>query len=225
MIERFVSFGISNKENIRIQPFSIFDVIDLISVSKKKEKLERLQLKDHTMHTYSSTDEKTQDAIKFLKIGIKNNEATLILLDKNIDLSNFQSQMASNDIDTNKLQNEGLLIIGYSEDWYLSFNQQKNNTIGKNKVSIDNEKVYKIFFNLADQAVKNEGRRGLRIFGMMDCFFDYGLGDEIVDYDCVIPPKFNKPILSICAYSDKFIDQLSEDQIRRLVLTHKRVHI
>ena len=34
------------------------------------------------MNTYSFTDDKVKDVIKFLKIGIKNNETTLLLLDK-----------------------------------------------------------------------------------------------------------------------------------------------
>ena len=42
MIERFVSMGISTKEDIRIQPFSVFDVIDLIFTIKKKKRLDRL---------------------------------------------------------------------------------------------------------------------------------------------------------------------------------------
>ena len=40
-----------------------------------------------------------------------------------------------------------------------------------------------------------------------------------------LPSKFNKPHLGICAYNDKHISQLSEDQIRKLVLTHSRVWI
>jgi hypothetical protein len=45
IIERFVSMGIFTKEDIRIQPFSVFDVIDLISTTKKKEILDVLKLK------------------------------------------------------------------------------------------------------------------------------------------------------------------------------------
>jgi hypothetical protein len=45
IIERFVSMGIFTKEDIRIQPFSVFDVIDLISTTKKKERLDVLKLK------------------------------------------------------------------------------------------------------------------------------------------------------------------------------------
>lgn len=223
-IETILSMGICKQEDIRIQPFSVFDIIDLISTIKKKERLYQIQLHDHTMYTYSSIDDKIKDAIKFLKIGIKNNETTLLLLDKDIQESYLESQMASHDIDISKLQNDGLLKIAYSEDWYLSTNQ-KNNTNNKNTITIDHEKVYTKFFNFVEQVTKKEGKKGLRIFGMMDCFFEHGLVDEIVDYDCMMPPKFNKSILSICAYNDKHIAQLSEDQIRRLVLTHTSVWI
>ena len=60
---------------------------------------------------------------------------------------------------------------------------------------------------------------------MLDCFFEYGLVDELVDYECELPPKLNKPLLGICAYNDKHISQLPEDKIRKLVLTHSRVWI
>jgi hypothetical protein len=101
--------------------------------------LDRLKLKDHCMNTYSSLDNKVKDAIKFLKIGIKNNETTLLLLSRDIDLSNFKSQMAlDHDIDINKLQNDGLLKIAYTEKFYLSFNQKDNNK--KNTVTVDNDK-------------------------------------------------------------------------------------
>jgi hypothetical protein len=50
---------------------------------------------------------------------------------------------------------------------------------------------------------------------MMDCFFDYGLVDELVDYECIEASKLNKPFLAYCAYNDKHIAQLSEAQIRK----------
>lgn len=82
MIEIFLSMEISKKEDIRTQPFSVFDIIDLISTTKKKERLYQIQLHYHTIQTYSSMDDKIKDAIKFLKIGIENNETTILLLDK-----------------------------------------------------------------------------------------------------------------------------------------------
>jgi hypothetical protein len=80
-----IILGISKQEDIRIQPFSVFDLIDLISTTKKKEMLDRIQLHDHSMNAYSSTDDKIKDAIKFLKKGIENNETTtLLLIDKDL---------------------------------------------------------------------------------------------------------------------------------------------
>ena len=37
------------------------------------------------MYTYSSTDDSIKDAIKFLKIGLENNETTLLLLSRDIE--------------------------------------------------------------------------------------------------------------------------------------------
>jgi hypothetical protein len=174
------------------------------------------------MHTYSSIEDKINDAIKFLRIGIKNNEATLILLDNDINLSVFKSHLALFNIDVDNLQNDGLLKIEYNKDWYLSFNQ-KNNTMNQNKVTIDNESINRKFFDLLDQVTKNERKKGLRVFGMTDYFFENDLVNEIVDYDCRLPRKYNKPMLSICVYSDKYIKKLSENQIKRLMLTHTKV--
>ncbi|MGE5634923.1 MAG: hypothetical protein ACM3VV_06790, partial [Deltaproteobacteria bacterium] len=94
MKDRLLSIGICKQEDIRIHPFSVFDVIDLIATSKKKERLFRPQLKDHCLHTYSSADDKIKDAIKFLKIGLENNETTLLLLSRDIEPSYLKSQMA-----------------------------------------------------------------------------------------------------------------------------------
>jgi hypothetical protein len=220
--DRLLSIGICKQEDIRFQPFSVFDIIDLISITKKKERLERLQLKDHCMHTYSTSDDKIKDAIRFLKIGIENNETTLLLLSRDIEPSYMLCQIALHDINISKLQNNGLLEVDYTEEYYLSFNQKDNKI---NTVTVDNEKIHKKFANSIDHVIKKERRNGLRIFAMMDCFSEYGLVDELLDYECELPPKLNKPQLGICAYNDKHVAQLSEDHVRKLILTHNRVWI
>ncbi|HEX2407710.1 MAG TPA: MEDS domain-containing protein, partial [Nitrososphaeraceae archaeon] len=222
MIDNLLSIGICKQEDIRLQPFSVFDIIDLISITKKNERLDRLQLKDHCMYIYSSVDDKVKDAIKFLKIGIENNEMTLLLLSREIEPSYMLCQIALHDIDISKLQNNGLLKIANTEEYYLSFNQKDNKI---NTVTVDNKTVHRNFFNLADQVSRREGINGLRIFAMLDCFFEHGLVDELVDYECETQFRFSKPILGICAYNDKHIAQLSEDQIRKLVLNHSSVWI
>ena len=81
-------------------------------------------------------------------------------------------------------------------------------TIKINTVTLDNDKVHKNFFNLADQVRKKKEIKGLRIFAMLDCFFEYDLVDELVDYECETPFKFSKSILGMCVYNYKHITQL-----------------
>jgi hypothetical protein len=59
----------------------------------------------------------------------------------------------------------------------------------------------------------------------MDCFFEYGLVYEVIDFEWVQAPKYRKPMVAICVYSYKYLEQLSENQIRRLALTHRIVWI
>ena len=95
--------------------------------------------------------------------------------------------------------------------------------MNQNKITINNESINRKFFGLLNQVTKYDRKKGLRVFGMTDYFFENDLVDELVDYDCRLPRKYNKPMLSICVYSDKHIKKLSENQIKRLVLTHKKV--
>lgn len=50
-----------------------------------------------------------------------------------------------------------MLKIAYTEEFYLSFNQEDNKN---NTVTLDNDKVHKKFFNLADQVRKKKEIKG-----------------------------------------------------------------
>ena len=58
---------------------------------------------------------------------------------------------------------------------------------------------------------------------MTDCFFEYGLVEELINYECIILPKLNAPFLPICAYRDKDLIKLSDDQMKKLVITHDKI--
>jgi len=75
-------------------------------------------------------------------------------------------------------------------DIYLSFDHKDNKKIA----TIDNEKVIENWNNLLKQSINN-GRKGLRVFSMLDCFFEYNLIGELIDYECVCSPKYNKPLI------------------------------
>ena len=67
--------------------------------------------------------------------------------------------MALHGLDMNKLQENGLLIMDLSEDWYLSFDHKDNKKIA----TIDNEKVIENWNNLLKQSINN-GERDYECF-------------------------------------------------------------
>lgn len=58
---------------------------------------------------------------------------------------------------------------------------------------------------------------------MMDCFFENGFAEEVVDYEHALPAKFDIPFILICAYRKQDTDKLSEDQLKRLLVCHNHV--
>ena len=67
--------------------------------------------------------------------------------------------MALHGLDMNKLHINGLLIMDWSEDWYLSFDHKDNKKIA----TIDNEKVIENWNNLLKQSINN-GERDYECF-------------------------------------------------------------
>jgi hypothetical protein len=106
-----------------------------------------------------------------------------------------------------------------NENWYLSFEYtDKREKI----VTVNKEKILLKWNNLIEKVIK-DGKKGLRAFCMMDCFFDYNLRDQVVKYEYMILPKLNEPFLPLCAYRDEDLIKLSDDQINNLVLCHNNV--
>ena len=220
VLQNFLSLGLCKLEDIRIQPFSVFDVLDLIAVNKRKERITQAKLQDHIISSYPSLQHEIKDLIEFLTKGIDNNETTLLLLNKYTYQQNYlKSLLKSHDLDMDKLSDDGLLMTFLNEDWYLSFDDKDNK---KKIVTVNKEKILLKWNNLIDQVINN-GKRGLRAFCTTDCFFEYGLVEELIDYECLIHPKLHTPILPLCAYRDEDLIKLSDDQIKKLVGIHHNV--
>lgn len=221
VLQNFLSMGLCKLEDIRIQPFSVFDILDLIAVNKRKERITQAKLQDHVISSYPSLQHEIKDLIEFLTKGIENNETTLLLLNKDTYQQNYlKSLLKSHDLDMDKLSDDGLLMTFLNEDWYLSFDGGTDNK--KKIVTVNKEIILLKWNNLIDQVINN-GKRGLRAFCMTDCFFEYGLVEELIDYECLIHPKLHTSILPLCAYRDEDLIKLSDDQIKKLVGIHHNV--
>ena len=200
ILQNFLSMRLCKLEDIRIQPFSVFDILDLIAVNKRKKRITQTKLQNHIISSYPSLQHEIKDLIEFLKKGIENNETTLLLLNKNTyQQSYLKSLLKSHDLGMDKLSNDGLLITYLNEDWYLSFDGKDNK---KKIVTVNIEKILLKWNHLIEKVVK-DGRKGLRVFAMMDCFFEYDLVEELLNYECMILPKLKSPFLPLCAYRVK----------------------
>ena len=220
ILQIFLSMKLCNLEDIRIQPFSVFDILDLIAVNKRKERITQAKLQNHMISSYPSLQHEIKDLIEFLKKGIEKNETTLLLLNKDTYQQNYlKSLLKSHDLDMDKLSDDGLLITFLNEDWYLSFDGKDNK---RKIVTVNKEKILLKWNNLIDKVINN-GKRGLRAFCTTDCFFEYSLVEELIDYECLIHPKLHTSILPLCAYRDEDLIKLSDDQIKKLVLIHHNV--
>lgn len=75
---------------------------------------------------------------------------------------------------------------------------------------------------LINKCLKN-GKKGLRAFVMMDCFFENDFVTDVLDYESSLPEKFDIPITAICAYKKNAIELLSDDDLKKLKRCHGHV--
>jgi len=187
---------------------------------REKKRITQAKLQNHIISSYHSLQHEIKDSIEFVKKEIENNETTLLLLNRDIyQQSYLKPLLKSHDLDMNKLYNDGLLKTFLNEVWYLSFDGKYNK---KKIVTVNIEKILLKWNHLIEKVVK-DGRKGLRVFAMMDCYFEYDLVKELLNYECMILPKLKSSFLPLCAYRAKDLTKLSNDQIKKLVLTNHNV--
>jgi CheY-like chemotaxis protein len=213
-IQKIKATGIENKQDIDgfidvIQkPFSFMQLLSLLR--SMVARVCNVGLTDHVLAIYENTEEQFTEALTFLERSIQNNETALLLLRKDHDIEALKSKMRSKGINVELLISNGSLIIRHNEDWYIP-----DKMVDKHRI-IDQWKM------LVDSC-KKSGKKGLRAFCIMDCFFEHDFVEEVVEYEHTLPTKFEMPFIPICAYRKQDIDMLSEDQKRRLVLCHSHV--
>jgi hypothetical protein len=67
----------------------------------------------------------------------------------------------------------------------------------------------------------SKGKRVMRVFGDMNAFFKSGFTKELLEYESCLEQRFNFPIIGICAYDSKDIDNnVTLEQIRQLQQHH-----
>jgi hypothetical protein len=102
------------------------------------------------------------------------------------------------------------------EQWYL---KREGNSI-----RIDTENVIKSWAYWSNLAVEG-GRAGLRVFGDLHSFFEYGIFDLLVDYELRLKRTFDAPLTAHCGYLLEDICKLSEKDFSELEKHHLHVYM
>lgn len=191
------------------------------------------------MAVYPNKDKELEDAIQFLKIGLDNNEASLLIINEQSTSKNEVQERIHRKYNMTydelaKLQSKGDLSIVTSFEWYLSNRVSEasgvsgrggDNNIIQNKLMVDKEKVRQSWNNLVNNAV-SRGKMGARVFVSTSLFFKLGLAKEFLDYEFNLPVNFDFPIVAMCAYQASDLSSyMTSEEIRKLSLHHPYMQI
>ena len=169
----------------------------------------------HTLTIYRNQEDKFAHALHYLKEGLENNESIVLITDylvKRKVLDIMRDLWDSDYVDS--LYKDGDITIVTTAEWYFRGCYNK----------INSEKVMKNWNDVLDKALQR-GKSGLRAFGDVKLFFEYGLTDELVRYESEFHknPYFSLKI--ICAYLESEIISLPPLLCDVLQRHHKHVYL
>jgi DNA-binding response OmpR family regulator len=201
------SLGIT-RNDVLVKPFRFAELLSLIRPNISR--IGKISLTDHVLAVYDSPEQEMQEAFAFVNSAIRNNETALLIVRKDTDIDDLKSKLATNGIAADRLLSTDALILMRNEDWYIPDSR------------VDKKRIIAQWYDLVDRCTTS-GTKGLKAFCMMDCFFENNFVEQVVDYEAALPAKFDIPFVPICAYMQKDIEMLSEDQLNRLFRCHSHV--
>lgn len=194
------------------KPFKLTKLLSFIH-SSRGIKFDKLKLTDHVLASYNDLQEELMDAVNFIKKGINSDELNLLLIRNDMDINNTITILKSKGLaNVDTLLEDKSMIIQRNEEWYISDGM------------VDKYKIISQWHELVNQSIKS-GKKGLRAFCMMDCFFENGFSREVVDYESTLPSQFEIPFVPICAYRQCDLNCLSEQEKKKLIECHNHVII
>lgn len=208
------SHALSSSIPILQKPFRLSELLFFINSSRvSSRRFETIKLTDHVLASYNELREELEDAADFIKKGISSDESNLLLIRNDMDTSNTVNILRPKGLSNiDILIEDKSLIIMRNEEWYIPD--------GK----VDKQRIINQWHNLVSQSIQS-GKKGLRAFCMMDCFFEHGHTMEVVDYERTLPLQFEIPFVSICAYRQSDLDCLPKQEKQKLMECHNHIMI
>ena len=169
-------------------------------------RLEQVTIGNHIIAIYTNQESEYDEAFRFLKDGLDNNEMIMIITDHLSD-DKIRKRMKNEwKIEVESMESIGIVNIKTTKEWYYDH-------------GFPNADKIKVFWSAMTQIAKVRQLKGFRVFADMHDFFKSGYGNELVNYESTLDPKFDFPFTAICAYDSNDIDSLSEAQ-RDVLFSH-----
>ncbi len=161
---------------------------------------------NHILAVYHDSESKFDQAFKFLKQGLDNDEIIMIVTDS-LTKKEINKRMEKEwTLKIEKLQSRSVININTVDECHYQNGFPKPFSI-------------KVFWGAMTEIARTRGMRGFRVFTDTHGFFEKGHATELVNCESTLDSKFDIPFTSICAYDSKDIQSLTPDQ-RSALLTH-----
>jgi hypothetical protein len=175
------------------------------------QRLQNIEQGNHIIAVYHSKEDKFSEAFAFLKCGLERNEVA-VMTTSDLPKNEIRARMENKwQVHTAELESRGDVIIKTTEEAYFPD-------------GIPNiQRTIALWSTLVENCL-SKGKRGMRVFGDMSAFFKSGFTKELLEYETCLEQRFNFPVIGICAYDSKDIDNnLTLEQIRQLQQHHDPV--
>lgn len=172
--------------------------------------LKQVEIGNHIIAVYQDQESEFDEAFKFLKDGLDNNEIILIITDR-LSKDQIRNKMKKEwGVNVEPMESRDIITIRTTQEWYYD-----NGFPEPSKI--------KAFWQAMTQIAKMRDRRGLRVFADTHDFFEKGYGDDLVNYESTLDSKFDFPFTVICAYDSKDIMSLTPAQCDVLFAHHNPI--
>jgi len=174
-----------------------------------ENRLEEVHIGNHIIAIYTDQESKFDEAFKFLKDGLDNNEIIMIITDS-LSKDKIRKRMQNDwDVKIEPLESSGIINIKTTEEWYYSH-------------GFPNPFKIKTFWLAMAEIALNRCKNGLRVFADTHDFFEKGFGNDLVNYESTLDSKFDFQFTAICAYDSKDIQSLTPSQ-RDVLVSHHNI--
>jgi hypothetical protein len=166
--------------------------------------LKQVEIGNHILAIYQNQESEFDEAFKFLKDGLDNDEIIMIITDR-LSKDKIRNRMKKEwGVKVEPMESIGIINIKTTQEWYYDHGFP------------DTVKISSFWITMT-QIAKMRNRRGLRVFADTHNFFQKAHGDNLVNYESTLDSKFDFPLTAICAYDSKDFESLTP--LQRAVLT------